>query len=115
MTTRDDPGYALSSSSEDEHARLLQQADWYASYTRRLLTRAGIEPWMRVLDVGCGSGDVSFLAGELVGPQGSVVGVERDEGAVSSARGRAREGVPKTSCSSRETFARLAPAGPLTP
>jgi ketosteroid isomerase-like protein len=29
---------------------------------------------MRVLDVGCGPGDVSFLAAELVGSRGSVVG-----------------------------------------
>ena len=88
MATVEDPGYALSSSSEDEHARLLRQADWYAPYTRRLLTAAGIKPGMRVLDVGCGPGDVSFLAAELVGPQGSVVGVERDEAAVANARQR---------------------------
>jgi SAM-dependent methyltransferase len=113
MTTRDDPGYALSSSSEDEHARLLQQADWYASYTLRLLTRAGIEPGMRVLDVGCGPGDVSFLAGELVGPQGSVVGVERDEGAVSSARGRARERGAENVEFLHGDFREIDPGGPF--
>ena len=37
---------------------------------------------MRVLDVGCGPGDVSFLVSELVGQGGSVVGVERDEEAL---------------------------------
>jgi SAM-dependent methyltransferase len=89
MATVDDPGYALSSSSEDEHARLLRQADWYAPYTRRLFAAAGIKPGMRVLDVGCGPGDVSFLAAELVGPQGSVVGIERDEAAVANASQRA--------------------------
>ncbi|HEV3321895.1 MAG TPA: methyltransferase domain-containing protein [Solirubrobacteraceae bacterium] len=86
-----DPGYALCSSSEDEHERLSRQADWYAPFTRRLLGRAGVEPGMRVLDVGCGPGDVSFLCSELVGAGGSVVGVERDEPALARARQRAVE------------------------
>src|SRR5581483_5588202 len=38
---------------------------------------AGLARGMRVLDVGCGSGDVSFLAAEFVGPDGHVVGVDR--------------------------------------
>ncbi len=32
---------------------------------------------MQVLDVGCGAGDVSFLAASTVGPAGSVLGVDR--------------------------------------
>ena len=86
-----DPGYALSSSSEEEHERLSSQADWYAPFTRRLLLRAGVEPGMRVMDVGCGPGDVSFLVSDLVGGSGSVIGVERDEGALATARRRAVE------------------------
>jgi SAM-dependent methyltransferase len=46
---------------------------------------------MRVLDLGCGAGDVSFLAAELVGPTGSVVGIDRDPGVLAIARERARE------------------------
>ena len=63
----------------------------YAPFTRRLLARAGIEPGMRVLDVGCGPGDVTLLLSELVGADGSVVGVERDEQALTKARQRAAE------------------------
>ena len=86
-----DPEYALSASSEDEHERLSRQADWYEPLTRRLLERAGVTPGMRVLDVGCGPGDVSFLLAELVGRHGVVVGVERDEQALATARRRVLE------------------------
>ncbi|MBZ5598987.1 MAG: class I SAM-dependent methyltransferase [Acidobacteriia bacterium] len=44
---------------------------------------------MRVLDVGSGSGDVSFLAAELVGEGGNVLGVDRSADAVDRARARA--------------------------
>jgi SAM-dependent methyltransferase len=40
---------------------------------------------MRVLDVGCGSGDVSLLAAELVGRTGEVIGVDRAAAAVDRA------------------------------
>ena len=39
----------------------------------------------RVLDVGCGAGDVSFLLARMVGPSGTVVGVDRSEDAVAMA------------------------------
>ena len=45
---------------------------------------------MRVLDVGSGAGDVALIAGELVGPDGSVLGIDRDETAVDAAAARAR-------------------------
>lgn len=86
-----DPGYALSASDRDEHARLSRQSLLHEPFTRRLLQRAGIEPGMRVLDVGCGPGDVSFLACELVGAEGLVVGVERDDQAVVTGRRRAAD------------------------
>ena len=91
MPATGDPEYALSSAAEHEHERLSRQSDLYEPFTRRLLLRAGIEPGMRVLDVGCGPGDVSFLLSELVGTGGSVVGVERDEQALERARRRAAE------------------------
>ena len=43
---------------------------------------------MRVLDVGCGSGDVAFLAADLVGPEGKVVGVDRERRAIDWANAR---------------------------
>jgi len=35
-----------------------------------------------MLDLGCGMGDVSLLAADLVGPSGSVLGVDRDAAAL---------------------------------
>jgi SAM-dependent methyltransferase len=43
---------------------------------------------MRVLDLGSGAGDVAMLAARLVGPEGEVIGVERDPEAVASATAR---------------------------
>ena len=45
---------------------------------------------MRVLDLGSGLGDVSFLAANVVGPSGSVTGVDRWGPSVETAKFRAR-------------------------
>lgn len=72
--------------AEDE--RLFAQGKVFDPLTRRLLERAGLVPGMRVLDLGSGAGNVALLAAELVGPHGTVVGVERDPAAVELARRR---------------------------
>ncbi len=46
---------------------------------------------MRVLDLGCGAGDVSMLAAEMVGAAGSVVGIDQSADAVGRAEARARD------------------------
>jgi ubiquinone/menaquinone biosynthesis C-methylase UbiE len=74
-----------------EIRRLIRQAAVVRPITERLLRSAGIGTGMRVLDAGCGAGDVSFLAAELIGPCGSVVGIDRRSGAVAIARERARK------------------------
>ena len=56
--------------------------------THRLFVDAGICPGMRVLDLGCGVGDVSLLLADLVGPTGEVVGVDRDARSLEVARNR---------------------------
>ncbi len=45
---------------------------------------------MRVLDAGCGTGDVSVLAAKYVGTHGSVVGIDRSNEALAIARARAK-------------------------
>ena len=70
--------------------RLALQARIYDPVTRRLLARAGIGPGHHVIDIGCGGGDVSRLAGELVGAIGSVEGVDRSRESLDAAEARAR-------------------------
>jgi SAM-dependent methyltransferase len=83
-------GYVLGHSSA-ELRRLQAQAHMLAGPTGAFLTLAGITPGMRVLDLGSGAGDVAFLLAGRVGPDGSVVGVERSKTAVEFARERARQ------------------------
>src|SRR5262245_42640101 len=73
----DDTDYALCR-SKAEYNRLIEQAELLRPLTERMLRAAGIGPGMHVLDIGCGAGDVSFLVSEIVGPQGSVVGIDLD-------------------------------------
>jgi SAM-dependent methyltransferase len=67
------------------------QAEIYASPTEVLLRSAGITAGMRVLDVGCGAGDVAMQVAKLVGAGGSVVAVDNDPDVVALARRRAEE------------------------
>ena len=84
-----DPTYALGRSA-DEYQRLQEQAALYRPITERFFRGAGIAPGMRVLDVGSGAGDVAFLAAEIVGSTGHVVGVDMDGRALETARARAK-------------------------
>jgi SAM-dependent methyltransferase len=70
--------------------RLQRQAQAFEPFTRQLFQQSGIVPGMRVLNVGCGSGDVAFLAADLVGPSGEVVGADRNSSAVPWANTRAQ-------------------------
>jgi ubiquinone/menaquinone biosynthesis C-methylase UbiE len=76
--------------SEAEAKRLMEQGAMLEDLTRDLLSRAGLAPGMRVLDVGCGVGDVSLLAARIVGEKGSVLGVDRSAPSLEIARGRAK-------------------------
>jgi len=84
-----EPTYPLVRSA-GEYERLRRQADFLGGTTDRLFRVAGIAPGMRVLDVGCGAGDVALLAAGLVGPGGEVVGIDTDGSALEVARGRVR-------------------------
>src|SRR5579859_2519022 len=75
--------------SAQELERLSAQAKFYEPFTLEFFRAAGIEAGMRVLDVGCGAGDVSLLVAQMVGPTGQVVGFDRVPAAVETAKRRA--------------------------
>lgn len=73
-------------SSPRELSRLSLQSQIIQSTTKRLLLQTGIQRGARVLDIGCGSGDVSMLAAEIIGPSGLVVGIDRSADAIAHAK-----------------------------
>lgn len=58
----------------------------YGPGARQVLERAGIQRGMRVADLGCGTGMTTQLIAELVGPGGTVVGVDYSAAQVDQAR-----------------------------
>ena len=84
-----DPTYVVGRSTE-ETERLKDQARFYGSMTKRMLTSAGLCEGMHVLDVGCGAGDVALLAAELVGETGHVTAIDVNPDVVVSSRTRAK-------------------------
>ena len=76
--------------SPGELRRLAVQAATIDPITLGFLAAGGLRPGQRVLDVGSGGGHVSFLAAQIVGPTGSVVGIDRSQGAVDAAADEAR-------------------------
>jgi ubiquinone/menaquinone biosynthesis C-methylase UbiE len=89
MNTQNETVYILGHSPA-EIRRLITQAEILRPITKRLLLNSGIGPGMRILDIGCGAGDVAMLAAELVGPSGSVVGIDRNPLVLATARERAQ-------------------------
>lgn len=76
--------YALGH-SENEQQRLEEQGAVLRPATERWLREAGLGAGMRILDVGCGTGAVTRLAAGLVGPTGTVLGVDRSADVIATA------------------------------
>lgn len=74
-----------------ELERLEHQARILAPATRTILRLAGIGPGMRVLDLGTGAGDVAFEVASMIGPTGSVVGVDQSVKALGFAAHRTEQ------------------------
>ena len=82
--------YALGA-SDRERRRLMLQGGILRAPLEAAFRAAGIGPGMRVLDIGCGVGDVAMLAAELVGSSGSVVALDRDAASIDWAKRRVAE------------------------
>jgi ubiquinone/menaquinone biosynthesis C-methylase UbiE len=76
--------------SKTETRRLMMQTRIYHQLTRRFLFDARIVPGMKVLDLDSGPGDVAFLAADIVGEHGEVVGIDLNPAVLEIARNRAR-------------------------
>ena len=72
-----------------ERLKVLARAHQQA--TSALLDRIDVRPGMRCVDVGCGSGDVTFELADRVGPSGHVLGIDMDEVKLGLARDTATE------------------------
>lgn len=83
------PAYVMGH-TDRERRRLAIQAAVLNPLTESFLRRAGISAGMRVLELGCGVGDVSLLAAGLVGPYGRVHCLDVDPAAIEIAEGRCR-------------------------
>lgn len=59
--------------------------------TADLLNRVGVHPGWRCLDVGCGTGDVTFEIARMVGEDGKVVGLDIDPVKLGLARNEAAQ------------------------
>jgi ubiquinone/menaquinone biosynthesis C-methylase UbiE len=66
--------------------RLLTLHNIYAPAGRRVLLQAGLSPGMHVADFGCGIGAVTRMLAEMVGPSGSVTGVDANNAQLDQAR-----------------------------
>jgi ubiquinone/menaquinone biosynthesis C-methylase UbiE len=90
VSATEHPEYILGHAAS-ELDRLIRQAAFYGDLTEHTLRKAGLAPGMKVLDVGCGAGDVSLLAASIVGPTGSVVGVDANAETVAHTQARIKE------------------------
>jgi ubiquinone/menaquinone biosynthesis C-methylase UbiE len=72
--------------SEEEALRLDLKTDGSVAQDQALW--AGIQPGMRVADLGCGSGKTTFFLNKLVQPNGKTVGVDISEQRIQFAKSR---------------------------
>jgi len=91
MRGRADLPHYLLGHTPNELERLDIQGVLYRDVTVRGLVDAGIGAGMRVLDLGCGTGDVTLTVAEMVGAAGQVVGIDRSPTGMEVGRRHARE------------------------
>jgi SAM-dependent methyltransferase len=81
--------YILATGGKDvERLRLLQEV--YGPGTERLFHRVGVRSGQRVVEIGCGSGNIACWMAEKVGPSGWVVGIDNSAAQIEQARKQAQ-------------------------
>ena len=77
----------LGDSASRDYSRKLHQFNAFAEpELRRLIAGAGLEPGMRILDAGCGTGEALAWMFEQVKPSGSAIGLDLAAAHVQAAR-----------------------------
>jgi len=77
--------YILSTGGKDTtRLRLLHEA--YGPETRAVLHRAGLRPGLRVVEIGCGTGNTACWVAEQLGPEGSILAVDISPEQIEQAR-----------------------------
>lgn len=104
--------YALGR-TQQEYARLARQSALIEPMTRRTFADAGIAAGMRILDLGSGAGDVCILLADMVGPSGSVIGLDLDPNVVAHARERVSAAGFRNITFAQCDFSAYAPEKPL--
>jgi SAM-dependent methyltransferase len=87
VAQRPDPDYVFEQSAVD-HSRLELVSNWSDQLTLEACQRAGLKAGARVIDVGCGPIGALPVLAQLVGPSGTVVGIDSSSTAISAARAR---------------------------
>ncbi|MGH9923511.1 MAG: class I SAM-dependent methyltransferase [Nitrososphaerales archaeon] len=82
--------YILGSSNR-EFKRLGLQSKIFERESLQTLKLAGIAVGMRCADIGCGTGDVTFMMAKLVGGKGSVIGIDRNSDVIEVCNRRAKK------------------------
>lgn len=84
------------------------------SITQRYFSDAGIASGMRVIEIGCGNGEVTQVLADLVGPSGTVVAIDHNENVLAMARERLKDqGVNQVQFVSADVTGDLSPLEPL--
>jgi ubiquinone/menaquinone biosynthesis C-methylase UbiE len=78
--------FTFISSLQVEMNRLQCQAEELSPLASESIEKCGISEGMTVADVGCGTGHVSFLVSNLVGPTGGVIGIDANPSAIELCR-----------------------------
>ena len=66
---------------------------WHPDFTKRFLSHVALQPGHHVLDLACGTGLLTFLEADVVGPSGCVVGVDVTPGMLAVATHKKREAI----------------------
>jgi SAM-dependent methyltransferase len=88
MSDRAEHYILATGSPEVERLRLLHEV--YGPGTQAMLQRAGLREGLRVVEIGCGNGNVACWVAEQVGTRGSVVGIDKSPDQIEQAQNQAQ-------------------------